>query len=88
MSYRVPEHVHARPVQGEVMILDTRSNRYLGLNGTGAAVWAVLAGGGSNADAVADLTTRFEVTPETAEADVMRLLEELLRLGLIISAAP
>ncbi len=88
MSFRVLEHVHARPVQDEVMILDARCNHYLGLNKTGAVVWSVLSGGGSAAAAVAELITRFEVSQETAEADVARLLEELLRLGLIASAAP
>jgi len=88
MRYRVPEHVHARPVQDEVMILDARSNQYLGLNGTGAVVWSVLVDGGSAAAAVAELIARFEVAPETAQADVASLLEELLRLGLIASVAP
>lgn len=88
MSYRVPEHVHARPVQDDVMILDARSNRYLGLNETGAVVWSVLADGGSAAAAVAELIARFEVAPETAQADVASLLEELLRLRLLNAVAP
>ena len=87
MSYRVPEHVRARPVQDEVMILDTRSGEYLGLNGTGAVIWTVLTGGGSDVAAVTELLTRYEVTRETAEADVTGLLEELLRLGLITPAS-
>jgi hypothetical protein len=70
------------------MILDARSNQYLGLNGTGAVVWSVLVDGGSAAAAVAELIARFEVAPETAQADVASLLEELLRLGLIASVAP
>lgn len=88
MIYRVPEHVHARPLQDEVMILDTRSNQYLGLNGTGAVVWSVLAGGGSTAAAVIELITHFEVPRETAEADVARLLGELLQLDLITPSTP
>lgn len=88
MSYRVPEHVRARSVQDEVMILDTRSGDYLGLNGTGAVIWTVLAGGGSGAAAVTELLTHYEVTRETAETDVAGLLEELLRLGLLTPASP
>lgn len=86
MSYRVPEHVHARPVHDEVMILDTRTNQYLGLNGSGTLVWSILAGGGSVTDAVTALVTHFEVSAEAAEADVGTLLDELLRLGLITLA--
>ena len=88
MGYHVPEHVHARPVQDEVMILDASSNQYLGLNGTGAVIWSVLARGGSTAAAVGELIARFEVPRETAEDDVARLLQELSRLGLLTAVAP
>lgn len=87
MKYRVPEHVYARRIQDEVMILDEHSNQYLGLNETGAVVWSVLAGGGSDAGAVDELTTRFDVPRDTAGADVACLLEELLRLGLLTAVA-
>lgn len=86
MSYRVSEHVHARPMHDEVMILDTRTNQYLGLNGSGAVVWSILADGGSASDAVAELMMQFDVTREIAEADVTALLDQLLRLDLITPA--
>ncbi len=70
------------------MILDTRTNQYLGLNGSGAVVWSILADGGSTPDAVIELMRHFDVSQETAEVDVATLLTELLRLGLLTPAAP
>ena len=88
MTYQVPDYVHARTAHDEIVILDARSNQYLGLNETGAVVWSVVAGGGSAADAVEELLARFEVTREAAEADVAALLDRLLDLGLLAPAAP
>jgi len=88
VSYRVANDVHARPVHDEVMILDGRTNEYLGLNASGAVVWSVLAGGGSEAVAVAELMTRFEVDHDVAEADVTGLVNELLRRGIVLSTMP
>ena len=86
MTYRVPAHVHAREVHDEVVVLDSRSNQYLGLNETGAVAWSVLAAGGSASEAVDELLARYEVTRETATNDVAALISELLRFGLIIPA--
>lgn len=86
MSYRIPEYVLARPVHDDVMILDSRHGRYLGLNGTGAIVWSILAEGGSADAAVDELAMNFDVTREHAGADVARLVQELLRLSLIVPA--
>lgn len=88
MIYRVPDHIHARSVHDEIVILDVRADRYLGLNGTAAVVWSVLGGGGSVADAVAELMARYDVTCEVAESDVAALLAELVQLGIISLAAP
>lgn len=83
MRYRVLEHVLARAVHDEVMILDTRSDEFLGLNATGAAVWDVLIAGRPVAEAIDGLVENFDVARDTAEKDVAALLENLQRLGVI-----
>jgi hypothetical protein len=83
----VPEQVIARPVQDEVIILDTRTNQYLGLNGPGAVVWSVLAEGGSATTAVEELLARYEVTDTMAQADVERLINDLQQLNLITTVS-
>jgi hypothetical protein len=71
-----------------VIILDTRTNRYLGLNGTGAVVWSTLAGGGTVDGAVDTITERFDVAADTAKTDVDRLLVDLLQLELLSATTP
>lgn len=83
MRYGVPDHVLARTVHDEVMILDTRTDEYLGLNPTGAAVWDVLVDGRPVTDAVENLVQNFDVPRDTAENDVAALIENLQRLGVI-----
>lgn len=83
MIYRVPSHVHAEAVHDEVVLLDVRTEAYLGLNVTASAVWSILAGGGSADTAAAELVSRFDVSPEVAKTDVATLTEQLLAQGLL-----
>lgn len=78
MKYRVPAHVHFRSIHDEVVILDTRTDTYLGLNDTAAAAWSVLSSGGSSETAIEELTTRFDVSPDVATSDVVALIRDLL----------
>ncbi|MDP9369483.1 MAG: PqqD family protein [Chloroflexota bacterium] len=83
MIYRVPSHVHAEAVHDEIVLLDARTEAYLGLNITASAVWSILAGGGSLESAAAELVSRFDVLPEEAQTDVATLTERLLAQGLL-----
>ncbi len=87
-TYYIPAHVQARPVQDEIIILDTRTNRYLGLNGTGAVIWSELSGGGTVDGAVNAIVERFDVTPAAAVTDVARLVNELIDLELLGQTTP
>ena len=70
------------------MILDSQINRYFGLNGSGAVVWTILSNGGSTESAISELTMRFDISSETAAADVATLVQELLQLNILAAAAP
>ena len=88
MSYRVPPHVYHRDLHDEVILLDAQSDAYLGLNQTAAAIWAILAEGGTFSTAVDAVVTRFDVAQEHAEADVADLISELLARGLLVRVSP
>jgi hypothetical protein len=88
VNYSIPEHIVARFVHDDIMILDSRQGRYLGLNGTGAVVWSVIANGGSTNTAVDELAFRYDISRETAESDVTSLIKELLQLSIIVPSAP
>ncbi len=86
MSFRVPAHVHHRAVHDEVVIMDGRSDVYLGLNPSAAVIWNILAAGQSADAAVEAVLIRFDVTPEEARADVAALVQDLVARGMLESA--
>ena len=83
MTYRVLPHVHHQTVNGEVVILDSRTEEYLGLNATASVVWNALASGSSETGAVKELTSRFEIDDDDAVGDVRELVSSLVERGLI-----
>ena len=74
-----------REVEGEVVALDLRSNTYLAVNRTGAAIWPALMSGADRAELVRRLTQRFGVAEERAAADLDVFLAELAEQDLLES---
>ena len=83
MSYRLPPYVRHRSVHDEIVLLDTRTDDYLGLNPTAAVAWQVLVDGGTVEAAAADLTARFEVAPRDALGDATAFAEQMVERGLL-----
>jgi hypothetical protein len=87
----VPEVLSA--VHGDrTILLDLRTERYLGLDEVGTAVWALVADAGEDGVAlpgiVEMLSTEFDVPQAVLEHDVGALLDRLRREGLIEGLAP
>ncbi len=70
-------------VGGEAVILGLRDGMYYGLDEVGATVWAILATPTRVSAVVAGVVAEFDVEQETAERDVLALLEELRARALI-----
>jgi hypothetical protein len=83
VSYRVPAHVTYRRVDDEIVLLDERTETYLGLNPTAAIIWEAIAAGGSPATAAEALVVQTTASPAEATADTEALLVECVRLGLL-----
>ncbi len=64
-------------VEDEVVALDSRRSIYLSLNGTGAVLWRVLAGGATLGQLVSSLVDDYDVAAERADTDVRDFLETL-----------
>lgn len=84
VGYKAPDHIYFRSVRDEVVILDARSDEYLGLNETAAAVWLCLVEGGSAELAVSQLISAYQVDETTARNDVSALLRQFLDGGLLV----
>lgn len=77
------EDVLAREVDGETVLLDIRTERYLGLNEVGSAIWQELQEARSIDDIVEHLCEHFDAARATLEADAKRFVGELLDRDLI-----
>lgn len=82
--YRCAPDVLFQEVDGEIVLLDLESERYFGLNRTGARIWQ-LVGEGAAPDAIVDrLQREFEADRAAIARDVEALLDQLLRAGLLV----
>jgi predicted Rdx family selenoprotein len=71
-------------VEGELVLLLPETGGYFALNGTGAELWRLLAGGpAAEQELVGRLVGGYQVEPSRAAADVGRFLAELERHGLV-----
>jgi hypothetical protein len=70
-------------VEGEIVALDLASSEYLGLNGTGAALWQRLAAGATRDELIDGLVARFDVAADQAGRDVDAFVADLGTLGLL-----
>jgi hypothetical protein len=79
----VPQHVMARAVGDEYVLLDLEKGTYYGLDSVGARIWGLLAKG-LELDAVSDrVADEYEVTREQATSDVASLVGALRERGLL-----
>ena len=67
----------------EVLVLDTRQRRSHRLPDTAAFIWLQCNGRTSVADIITHLTDEYDVTEDTARADVLEILERYLAAGII-----
>jgi hypothetical protein len=67
------------PLGAQVMDM----NGFITLNATAACVWELLAQERSLAELAAALAERFDVTPESALADVQTFVDEIAKMGLL-----
>jgi Coenzyme PQQ synthesis protein D (PqqD) len=68
---------------GGAALLDLRSGTYFSLNPVGAYVWELLKNPVAVSDIHTALSTRYDVQPDACYSDLVGLLEELAKAGLI-----
>lgn len=79
----VPDSVVYRDLDGEVVLLDTDSGTYFGLDEVGSRVWHLLAESGGVERTVEVLLDEYEVAEARLRADVEELTQTLLERGLL-----
>lgn len=79
--------VVSRVIDGEAVLLDLSSGRYLGLNDVATRVWELVAKGERFEAIRAALLAEFDVPPEILERDLDALFTEMVTRGLVRSLA-
>ncbi|MGH2819940.1 MAG: PqqD family protein [Actinomycetota bacterium] len=79
------EGLEWREVDGEVVILDLRSSRYMAVNRTGRHLWEAVSQGATRTQLVARLRAAFDIDEATARDDVDGFVETLGSNGLLAS---
>lgn len=79
----VPEHVMARQLGDDCIILDMATGTYFGLDAVGSRVWQLLTETGSLEQISERLAREYDVTPHQAASDLARLVDELSANGLL-----
>ena len=72
-----------RILDGEAVLLNLKSGVYFGLNEMGTKIWNNLVENPSLEHAYSRILREYEVEPEVAKRDLLRITAELLEKGLV-----
>ena len=78
--------VHTRLFDGELVILDLERGEYLALDAIGSALWAGLEQGQTIAQVAEAIADEYDVSLETATADLHELAREFVARGLFVES--
>jgi hypothetical protein len=80
---RLPAYVSSTKVDEDVVLLNTRSNKYFALDEVGARLWNLLGEGKSLRECHRILLQEYKVESAQLEQDLLELLEQLRKHELV-----
>src|SRR4029077_17889817 len=84
----VAADVVSRDLEGETVIFNLDTGLYFGLDPVGTTIWNRLREASSLREVLTDVLAEYDVAPDVAAADVLRLAGEFVSKGLVQLAAP
>ncbi|RYX85964.1 PqqD family protein [bacterium] len=78
--------VAAETLDGEVVLINLANGIYYSLDGTGSFVWGYVERKASSEDIAKAMVASYDVSPQIADEDVRRLMDELVQEGLALVA--
>jgi hypothetical protein len=75
--------VLVRELGGETVVLDLKTERYLGLDEIGTRMWNLLLASGSIDTASKALIQEYDVEPNRLESDLREFVDQLIQHGLV-----
>ena len=85
--YSTQEDVVACELDDSFAILKLETSEYFKLNATGALVWERISSGATLDEIVEAVSSNFDIGPEECRHDVIALVAELEKAGLIVRVA-
>jgi hypothetical protein len=79
----IADSVFAQEVDDEIVILDTVSEEYFGLDEMAAVIWQHLSESGSLQKAHDAMSEVYDVDPQQLEKDICSFTQELVDAGLV-----
>jgi hypothetical protein len=79
----IPKDVMVRDVAGESVILNLNTETYFGLDEVGTRMWNSLQQGRTIQEAYEDLIGEYDIDPATLRNDFQKLIENLVKHGLL-----
>jgi hypothetical protein len=86
-ALRIPDTVLFTTVDGDAVLLNTRSNLYYSLGDVGARLWELLSGGSKFRAAYESILAEYEVDGVQLERDLLDLVGNLMENGLVESVS-
>src|SRR5208337_205515 len=89
--FAVSDDVVAREIEGEIIIvplvagIGEEEDELFTLNATGKAIWERMDGQRRLRDIITELSTEYQAPPGEIEADVLGLVEELVRRRMLVA---
>jgi hypothetical protein len=81
------QQVAAKVMDGEAILINLATGAYYSIGATGGFIWSLIERRLSIQDIVRAVTAHYDVAQPRAEADVLRLSEELISEGLVVAAS-
>jgi hypothetical protein len=82
-SIHISPDVMFQEVGGEAVLLDLRSEKYLGLNETGTRIWQLLQQSGDLHRVLERMLAEYDVDARQMERDLVELVGQLADAGLV-----
>lgn len=79
----VPDHVLFQEVMGNSALLNLETETYFGLDDVGTRMWEAIVDAPTVGDAARTLAEYYDAPSETIEHDLLQLVSELRRGGLL-----
>lgn len=80
------EEIAAKVMDGEAVIINLLTGVYYSMDKAGGFIWDMIDGGSSMEEVIEAVVARYDVTRESAQADVERLTAELLQEKLVVES--